>query len=96
MPQQRLVIIGGVAAGMSAASRARKLDPQLEIVVLEKGGTSPTAPAGFPTIFPDRWRTQVSLRATVSLPGRAHRGRRAQHHDPCLRDHAFGHPRHLR
>jgi len=37
MPQQRLVIIGGVAAGMSAASRARKLDPQLEIVVLEKG-----------------------------------------------------------
>src|SRR5713226_2450314 len=37
MPQQRLVIIGGVAAGMSAASRARKLDPQLEITVLEKG-----------------------------------------------------------
>ena len=37
MPQQRLVIIGGIAAGMSAASRARKLDPQLEIVVLEKG-----------------------------------------------------------
>ena len=37
MPRQRLIIIGGVAAGMSAASRARKLDPQLEIVVLEKG-----------------------------------------------------------
>ncbi len=30
------MIIGGVAAGMSAASRARKLDPRLEIVVLEK------------------------------------------------------------
>ncbi len=37
MPRERLVIIGGVAAGMSAASRARKLNPQLEIVVLEKG-----------------------------------------------------------
>jgi NADPH-dependent 2,4-dienoyl-CoA reductase/sulfur reductase-like enzyme len=37
MPRERLLIIGGVAAGMSAASRARKLDPRLEIVVLEKG-----------------------------------------------------------
>jgi NADPH-dependent 2,4-dienoyl-CoA reductase/sulfur reductase-like enzyme len=37
MSKERLVIIGGVAAGMSAASRARKLDPRLEIVVLEKG-----------------------------------------------------------
>ena len=37
MPRERLVVIGGVAAGMSAASRARKLNPQLEIVVLEKG-----------------------------------------------------------
>lgn len=34
---ERLVVIGGVAAGMSAASRARKLRPDLEIVVLEKG-----------------------------------------------------------
>ncbi len=37
MPEERLVVIGGVAAGMSAASRARRLSPQLEIVVLEKG-----------------------------------------------------------
>jgi len=37
MPGERLVIIGGVAAGMSAASRARKLNPRLEIVVIEKG-----------------------------------------------------------
>jgi NADPH-dependent 2,4-dienoyl-CoA reductase/sulfur reductase-like enzyme len=36
MAQERLLIIGGVAAGMSAASRARKIDPRLEIVVLEK------------------------------------------------------------
>src|SRR5712692_1650917 len=37
MSRERLVIIGGVAAGISAASRARKLNPQLEIIVLEKG-----------------------------------------------------------
>jgi len=37
MAKERLLIIGGVAAGMSAASRARKLDPRLEIIVLEKG-----------------------------------------------------------
>lgn len=30
------MVIGGVAAGLSAASRARKLDPQIEIVVFEK------------------------------------------------------------
>lgn len=33
----RFVIIGGDAAGMSAASRARRNDPALEIVVLEQG-----------------------------------------------------------
>jgi NADPH-dependent 2,4-dienoyl-CoA reductase/sulfur reductase-like enzyme len=37
MTRERLVIIGGVAAGMSTASRARKLRAELEIIVLEKG-----------------------------------------------------------
>lgn len=37
MQPERLVVIGGVAAGMSAASRARSVNPQMEIVVLEKG-----------------------------------------------------------
>lgn len=35
--RRRLVVIGGVAAGMSAASRAKRVDPQLEVIVLEKG-----------------------------------------------------------
>ncbi len=34
----RLVVVGGVAAGMSAASRARRLRPDVEIVVFESGG----------------------------------------------------------
>lgn len=33
----RFVIIGGDAAGMSAASRARRNDPGMEIIVLEQG-----------------------------------------------------------
>ncbi len=33
----RYVVIGGVAAGMSAASRIRKVDPKAEVIVLEKG-----------------------------------------------------------
>jgi CoA-dependent NAD(P)H sulfur oxidoreductase len=37
MPRERLIVIGGVAAGMSAASRARKRSPAMEIIVLEKG-----------------------------------------------------------
>jgi NADPH-dependent 2,4-dienoyl-CoA reductase/sulfur reductase-like enzyme len=37
MAREKFVIIGGVAAGMSAASRARRRNPDLEIIVLEKG-----------------------------------------------------------
>ncbi len=33
----RYAVIGGIAAGMSAASRIRKVDPESEIVVFEKG-----------------------------------------------------------
>jgi len=33
----KLLVIGGVAAGASAAARARRLDERAEIVVLERG-----------------------------------------------------------
>ncbi len=36
MPKKRILIIGGVAAGMKAASRLRRLDSQSEIVVVER------------------------------------------------------------
>ncbi|MBO8142368.1 MAG: FAD-dependent oxidoreductase [Firmicutes bacterium] len=35
--KRRLVVVGGVAAGMSAAARAKRLNPALDVVVLEKG-----------------------------------------------------------
>jgi NADPH-dependent 2,4-dienoyl-CoA reductase/sulfur reductase-like enzyme len=46
--RERLLIIGGVAAGMSAASRARRTNPELEIVVLEKGAHISYGACGLP------------------------------------------------
>jgi NADPH-dependent 2,4-dienoyl-CoA reductase/sulfur reductase-like enzyme len=43
-----LVVIGGNAAGLSAAARARRLDPRLEIVVLEKGPVISYGACGLP------------------------------------------------
>ncbi|HET91210.1 MAG TPA: NADH oxidase [Chloroflexi bacterium] len=34
---KRVVVIGGVAAGMSAAAKAKRVDPALEVVVYERG-----------------------------------------------------------
>ena len=43
-----LVVIGGVAAGLSAAARARRIDPQLPILVLEKGPVISYGACGLP------------------------------------------------
>jgi NADPH-dependent 2,4-dienoyl-CoA reductase/sulfur reductase-like enzyme len=37
MPRERLVIIGGDAAGMSAAAQAKRLNKDLEIIAFERG-----------------------------------------------------------
>lgn len=44
----RLVVVGGVAAGMSCAARARRLDETAEIVVLERGEHVSFAGCGLP------------------------------------------------
>ena len=36
--KKKLIVIGGVAGGTSAAARARRVDRELEIVIYEKGG----------------------------------------------------------
>ena len=36
MSRERLVIVGGDAAGMSAAAQARRRSPELEIIVFER------------------------------------------------------------
>ena len=37
MAKERLVIIGGDAAGMSTAAQAKRLRPDLDIIAFEKG-----------------------------------------------------------
>ncbi len=47
-PPQRLVIVGGVAGGASAAARARRLCEQCEITVFERGPHASFANCGLP------------------------------------------------
>ena len=48
MSRQRLAIIGGDAAGMSAASSARRRDPGMEIVAFERGSYTSYSACGIP------------------------------------------------
>jgi Uncharacterized NAD(FAD)-dependent dehydrogenases len=45
---ERLIVIGGDAAGMSAAASARRRDPELEIVALERGPHTSYSACGIP------------------------------------------------
>jgi len=46
---QTIVIIGGVAGGMSAATRLRRINEQATIIVLERGGEVSLRTAVCPT-----------------------------------------------
>lgn len=47
-PPRRIVVVGGVAGGMSAATRMRRLDESAEIVVIERSGHVSYANCGLP------------------------------------------------
>jgi NADPH-dependent 2,4-dienoyl-CoA reductase/sulfur reductase-like enzyme len=51
LEKKRFVIIGGVAAGMSAASRIRSLNPDAEIQVFERSGYVSYAACGMPYLI---------------------------------------------
>jgi len=55
------VVIGGVAAGLSAAARARRIDPHLEIIVLEKGPVVSYGACGLPYFVEGRVRRPEQL-----------------------------------
>ncbi|MDR3359153.1 MAG: FAD-dependent oxidoreductase [Bifidobacteriaceae bacterium] len=71
----RLVIVGGVAGGMSCAARARRLDEQAEIIVLERGQHVSFANCGLPYLVGGEIaapksllvQTPESLRAVLNL-----------------------------
>ena len=47
-PEMKIVIVGGVAGGASAAARARRLDESAEIILLERGQHPSFANCGLP------------------------------------------------
>lgn len=47
----RIVIVGGVAAGMSAATRAKRQNPQAEVVVFERGEYISYGACGLPYVI---------------------------------------------
>lgn len=47
----RILVVGGVAAGLSAASQARRADPAAEILVLEKGARISYGACGLPYLL---------------------------------------------
>ncbi|HEY5555089.1 MAG TPA: FAD-dependent oxidoreductase, partial [Cellulomonas sp.] len=71
----RIVVIGGVAGGMSCAARARRLSEDAEIVVLERGEYVSFANCGLPYHVSDEIQdrrallvqTPASLRAALNL-----------------------------
>jgi len=66
-PRKRIVVIGGVAAGPKAASRARRLDPEAYITLFEKGYFLAYAGCALPYYISGRIRSQRDL--TVALTG---------------------------
>lgn len=88
---RRIVVVGGVAAGMSAATRLRRNDDALEIVVLERGDHVSFANCGLPYylggVIEDR--EELLLQDPASLAGRFGLDVRVRHEavhlDPAAR-----------
>lgn len=76
----RVIIVGGVAAGMSAAARARRHDESAEIIVLERGPEVSFANCGLPYHVSGEiesaddllLHTPQTLRAALNLDVRVH------------------------
>ena len=77
---RRVVIVGGVAGGMSAATRLRRLDEKARITVIERSGYVSYANCGLPyhvgQVIPDRrsllLQSPRSLAARFGLDVRVH------------------------
>ncbi|MGV1035284.1 MAG: FAD-dependent oxidoreductase [Microbacteriaceae bacterium] len=80
--QKHLVVVGGVAGGMSCAARARRLDEQASIIVLETGPYVSFANCGLPYFVSGEItkesallvQTPESLKASLNLDVRVNQG----------------------
>jgi len=72
MTKKRVIIVGGVAGGMSCATRLKRLNDNLEVIVFEKGGDVSYANCGMPYhiggIIPDR--DSLLVQTVKGLQGR--------------------------
>ncbi|HHY94153.1 MAG TPA: FAD-dependent oxidoreductase, partial [Firmicutes bacterium] len=66
MDRRRIVIVGGVAAGPKAAARARRVDEEAEITLVEKGSLVSYASCGLPLYLAGMVSALDSLRSTPS------------------------------
>jgi NADPH-dependent 2,4-dienoyl-CoA reductase/sulfur reductase-like enzyme/rhodanese-related sulfurtransferase len=81
MTPKRIIIIGGVAGGMSAATRLRRLLEHAEIVVLERGGHVSFANCGLPYYLGGviQHRDDLLLQTPASLGARFNLDVRVHH-----------------
>jgi NADPH-dependent 2,4-dienoyl-CoA reductase/sulfur reductase-like enzyme len=70
----RIVVIGGVAAGMSAASQARRRDPKCEVIVLHRGRDISYSACGMPYNIGDPTRALDDLVIVSAEIARGERG----------------------
>ena len=59
--RHRLVVIGGTAAGLSAASKAKRTDPELDVCVYERSGYVSYGSCGLPYYVGGIVRTEADL-----------------------------------
>ncbi len=71
MSSPRIVVIGGVAAGMSAASQAKRRQPEAEVIVFERGDRISYGACGMPYNIGDPLRDIEDL--VVLTPAQAHK-----------------------
>ena len=70
MKQKKVVIIGGVAGGASAAARLRRLDENAHIVVVERGPYISFANCGLPYYLGGTIQDRAALTLQTSRTSR--------------------------
>lgn len=71
---ERLIVIGGIAAGMSAASKARRTNPELEVVVFERSPYISYGECGLPYYIGEIIKDKNSLFILSTEDAREKRG----------------------
>ena len=64
MEKKKVLVIGGVACGPKAAARIKRLDPEAEVTILEKGELLSYAGCGLPYYISGQVQNYNELMAT--------------------------------